>query len=212
MNIETLQNGTKVFCEPPHFFGEDALLLAEFARVKPSDRAIDIGTGCGIIALYWHDRGHRGACTALDISGDAISLVESAVSENRIDHISPICADLREYKADKPYDVMACNPPYFQNSPASQNAQRAAARHETSCNINDVCAAAKRLLKNGGRFCVCMKPERLADVFCAMRENKLEPKKLQAVCGKKDFAPRLYLIEASKNRASGLTVLPPIFP
>ncbi len=210
MPIETLKNGTSIFCSPPHVFGEDALLLAEFARVKPSDKVIDAGTGCGIIALYWHDRGHAGRCTALDISQAAVSLVQKAVVENDISHITPICADLREYKTDKPYDVMACNPPYFQSGPAAKDAQRAAARHETTCSITDVCAAAKRLLKNGGRLCVCMKPQRLADVFCAMRENSLEPKRMQAVCGKKDFTPRLYLIEAGKNRSVGLTVLPPL--
>ena len=36
-----------------HTFGTDAVVLADFARIRRRDRALDLGTGCGIIPLLW---------------------------------------------------------------------------------------------------------------------------------------------------------------
>ena len=54
-----------VYCSPEHRFGSDALLLARFCEPKRAQKAADLCSGCGIVALEWHDRGHRGPCTAL---------------------------------------------------------------------------------------------------------------------------------------------------
>lgn len=57
-----------------------------------------------------------------------------------------------------------------------------AARSETGCTLEDVCAAAAWLLRWGGSFCLVHKPERLADLCCALRTRGLEPKRLRLVC------------------------------
>ena len=51
---EVLDHGTRVYTAPGAGFGSDALLLARFARPRPGDRALDLGSGCGIVALCWH--------------------------------------------------------------------------------------------------------------------------------------------------------------
>lgn len=71
MGVEILDGGTAVYTAPGASFGSDALLLARFARPKPMDRALDLCSGCGIVALVWHDEGHRGPCTALEIDSAA---------------------------------------------------------------------------------------------------------------------------------------------
>lgn len=60
MQQEHLANGTPVFITQSHRFGQDALLLAHFCRVRRAEAVCDLGTGCGVIPLRWHDRGHRG--------------------------------------------------------------------------------------------------------------------------------------------------------
>ena len=66
-------------------------------------------------------------------------------------------------------------------------------------------------MKNGGRFCFCHRPERLADLFACLRQARLEPKRLQWAHHHPDAAPFLFLCEARKNGNPGLTVLPPLF-
>lgn len=79
MGVEILDNGTRVLTAPGATFGTDALLLARFAQPRRNERALDLCSGCGIVSLVWHDAGHRGPCTALEIDPAApwLFLVEA---------------------------------------------------------------------------------------------------------------------------------------
>lgn len=79
--------------------------------------------------------------------------------------------------------------PILQVGASVPDTARAGARHELSCTMPDVCAAAGLLLKDGGRLCVCQRPERLADVLCAMRGARIEPKRLQFVMARPKKRP-----------------------
>ena len=212
--VEILDNGTRVLTAPRAAFGTDALLLGRFAQPRRAERALDMCSGCGIISLLWHDAGHRGPCTALELDPDASALCVQAVAENGIDHITPVQDDLRMFCAAGPeqgkYDFAACNPPYFTAGPQSTDAGRATARHETDCTLEDVCACGFRLLKDGGKLSLCHRPERLAEVLAVLRAHRLEPKRLAFVKNKPDAAPWLFLVEAQKNRRTGLRIEPDV--
>ena len=81
---------------------------------------------------------------------------------------------------------------------------------EHACTLEELCAAAGRLLKNGGRFALVHRPERLAEVLAVLRANRLEPKRLAFVKNRPDAAPWLFLVEAQKNRKTGLRVEPDV--
>ena len=198
-----------VYCSPEHRFGSDALLLARFCEPKRAQKAADLCSGCGIVALEWHDRGHRGPCMGLELQPEGSALLSAAVQEQDIGHIEPVCADLRAFRQDEgSFDVCACNPPYFTDGPQSQNAAHALARHENTCTLDDVCQCAFRLLKDGGRFALCHRPERLADCIAAMRSQGIEPKRLQFVAKAADAAPWLFLLEGRSGGKPFLNVLP----
>lgn len=206
---ERLANGTPVYVEESCRFGQDALLLAHFARLRRGEAACDLGTGCGVIPLRWHDRGHRGPCWAVELQPRALALLRRAVAETpAAGHIVPVCADLRTWRAPVPLDVAACNPPYFTGGLRSPDAARALARHEEACTLADVCRAGARSLRDGGRLCLCQRPQRLTDLLCALRGAGIEPKRLRFVAAKAEKAPFLVLVEGQKARAPGLCVLP----
>ena len=210
-STEILYNKTEVYCSTVHRFGSDALLLARFCEPRRSQKAADLCSGCGIVSLEWHDRGHRGPCAAVELQPEASALLQEAVAAQGIGHITPYLADLRTFReGEGQFDVCACNPPYFTGGRVSPDTARAGARHELSCTMPDVCAAAGLLLKDGGRLCVCQRPERLADVLCAMRGARIEPKRLQFVMARPEKAPWLVLVEGQKNRAPGLRVPAPL--
>ncbi len=206
-STEILYNKTEVYCSPIHRFGSDALLLARFSEPKRAQRAADLCSGCGIVSLEWHDRGHRGLCAAIELQPEASALLAEAVEAQHLDHIVPFCADLRTFwEGEGQFDLCACNPPYFTAGPQSSTAARATARHETDCSLDDVCSCAFRLLKDGGRLSLCHRPERLAEVLAVLRAHRLEPKRLAFVKNRPDSAPWLFLVEAQKNRRTGLRV------
>ena len=113
-STEILYNRTRVYCSAVHRFGSDALLLARFSEPKRAWRAADLCSGCGIVSLEWHDRGHRGPCLGLELQPEASALLAAACAEQGIEHITPVCADLRSFREGAgSYDLCACNPPYF---------------------------------------------------------------------------------------------------
>ena len=97
-STEILYNKTEVYCSAVHRFGSDALLLARFAEPKRLQRAADLCSGCGIVSLEWHDRGHRGPCAAIELQPEASALLSEALTAQNIDHINPCCTDLRTFR------------------------------------------------------------------------------------------------------------------
>ncbi len=203
-------NGTVVLIDDVHRFGLDALLLAAFAQVKRDWTVLDLGTGTGILPLALYDAGFQGSCVALDIAPDAAALAAQSAAINALSGLTVQCADLRDYTAAFKFDAVLCNPPYFTQGSGLQNAEQTkrTARHETSCTIADVARAAYRNLKEGGRLCLCHRPERLAEVLGVLREYHLEPKRLQLVKHTPDGKPWLALIDARSEGSVGLDILP----
>ncbi len=201
-----------------HKFGTDAFLLSDFAAPRRRDAACDLGTGCGIVVLCWYrtpDTRPRHS-TCVDIQPQAIRQLTTTLEKNTLsDEITPICADLKELGALLPagsMDVVTCNPPYKSGGRGilSETASDQIARHETLCTIGDICTAAARLLKYGGRLCICQRPERLPDVMEAMRQNGIEPKRLRFVQQREHTAPWLFLLEGRRGGKPFLQVEAPL--
>ena len=97
-STEILYNKTEVYCSAVHRFGSDALLLARFCEPRRSQKAADLCSGCGIVSLEWHDRGHRGPCAAVELQPEASALLQEAVAAQGIEHITPYLTDLRTFR------------------------------------------------------------------------------------------------------------------
>ncbi len=214
---EQIKEGLYVCRSEIHTFGTDAFLLTGFSRYHAKDRVCDLGTGCGIIPmLMQRDRPPR-MIYAVDIQPEALQQLQSGISKCRITpQIQPICADLRNLWDDAPLgqlELVVCNPPYKANQAGilSDDPCKQIARHETMCNISDICEAAAKLLNYHGRLCLCCRPERLTDVMCAMRESGIEPKRLRFVCKTPDSPPWLFLLEGIKGGKPFLRMEPTLF-
>lgn len=198
-----------------HRFGTDALLLAHFAAPRGNERVCDLGTGCGILPLLFMQQATPPRhVTGLELQPTAVALFARSVEKNGLEKlVTAQQADLRDLDAlpVAAFDRVTCNPPYFPKDSGQTSRTEAAqlARHEgVGCTLGEVTRAAARLLRYGGTFCLCHRPERLADVVTALREAGLEPKKLCLVQNSADKAPWLLLCEAKKGGKAGLTVLP----
>lgn len=202
--FEKLTEKITVCASTDHRFGTDAFLLADFSGYRQKDTVCDLGTGCGIIPLIMQKKMPPSVTYAVDIQEGAIEQLRLGLERSETTGIVPVCADLRELWADAPLDrcdLVTCNPPYKAANAGFESvidAQKIA-RHEIMCDIDDVCRAAERLLKFGGRLCVCNRPERLADVISAMKNHNIEPKRIRFVSKTPDDAPWLFLIEGKKG-------------
>lgn len=215
--LENIGSGVQVCVTEEHTFGTDSFLLAYFAAPRRKDIACDLCSGCGIVPLLWM-RGEGGPKTAhaVDIRPQAVEQIAISARISGLEgRLVPLQHDLRlPCAALRPgsFDLVSANPPY--NAPATGLLSRSeagrTARHETECSIGDLCAAAARLLRFGGRLCLCHIPERLPDVLEAMRRHRLEPKRLRFVQKRTDTAPWLFLVEGRLGGKPFLRVEPPL--
>lgn len=193
-----------------HSFSADPLYLADFAHPKKNEKVLDLCTGCGIIPAIWLTKGLVERVSALDISEEAMELLTLTIEKNAwSERLSFILADLKNKAIqNEAYNLVTANPPYFEESAGriKKNETEGANRSETLCTLKDVIYAAKRALIFGGRFCMCHRPERLADIISELRMAGLEPKRLEFISHKGESTPWLILIEAKKGRGKGLTV------
>lgn len=213
---EKLTDKIYVCASTDHRFGTDAFLLAHFSEYRQKDKVCDLGTGCGIIPLIMQKSRPPQVTYAIDIQEGAIEQLKLGMERSETEGIVPICADLKELCENAPLgqlDLVTCNPPYKAANAGFESVITAQkiARHEIMCNIDDVCAAAEKLLKYGGRLCVCNRPERLSDVIFAMKNHNIEPKRLRFVSKNPEEAPWLFLIEGKKGSKPFMRVEPQLY-
>lgn len=217
ISLEPIGNGVSLYVSQNHTFGTDALLLSHFARPKKSDRAVDLGTGCGIIPFLWmRDAALVSAC-GLEISHEAVLLANASLEESGFsDRLAFYEGDIKEpfvHLQKAAYTLVTCNPPYKAAGAGLPSSGDAAlhARHETLCELEDVIIAAAGLLQFGGRLAICQRPERLGEIFSLMSQNRIEPKRLRLVCRSVGDEPWLVLVEGRLGGGKGLRVLPDLY-
>ena len=166
---EPLCGGARVLVSPQHTFGTDAVLLAHFAAPRPRERWADLGTGCGVIPLLWRVRTQAGAITGVEMQEKAAWQARRSVEENGFSAtVDIVQGDARQLGALFPagsLDGIACNPPYTAPGAGipSEDGARRAARQGDSLSLEDVARGARYALRFGGRLCLCLRPQRLAE-------------------------------------------------
>jgi len=213
---EPIGEGKYIFVSPHHTFGTDAVLLANFANPKKNDKAVDLGTGCGIIAFLMLRDNKCQTAYGVDISKEAIDLANLTKKEFGFEKFVPVLSDLKDLKGKVPFGsntLVTCNPPYKASGTGIKNPDnvKSVARHEVECTLEDIIAVSSKLLQTGGRLCMCQRPERLADVMALMRKYKVEPKRLRLVCKCVGQSPWLFLIEGKRCANTALTIEPTLY-
>src|SRR5512143_1812584 len=198
-------------------FSLDALLLADFPDIKACRSILELGAGSGVVSLLLAKKYPRAHVVGVEIQDGLYKrAVRNAELNGLSDRVQFVHTDFRLFSKStllKGVDLIVSNPPF--RSPGtgriSPGDERAAARHELTGGIRDVVKAASLMLKNRGRLCVIYHPDRLGMLFKQMGTYKLEPKRMRMVHSHKEDFARMVLVEAVKEGAPGLKVMPPLF-
>lgn len=196
-------------------FTSDAILLSRFATAKKDGVVADLCSGSGIVGIHFFALNKQKVSKVhlFEMQKPLYDLSIKTITDNNLAekvtaHNIKIQDIGQEFNGK--FSLVTCNPPYFKSGailskelPEHINV----CREEITVTLGDICAIAKRLLTHGGKFCLVHRADRLSEVLVTLTKNKLEPKKLQFVCGGKNV-PYLVLIEAVKGAESGVTVLP----
>jgi tRNA1Val (adenine37-N6)-methyltransferase len=199
-------------------FSIDAILLAGFVCLRRGERIIDLGTGVGIIPLILAKRWKgAGQIVGVEIQEKLTELAQRNVFINKLEDIIHIYqGDVRgidDVFSPSTFDVVVTNPPYYRVSSGRINPspQKAIARHEVTCTIDDVLQAARYLLKEGGRIFIIFPAQRAITLLDSLRSVTLEPKTLRWVHSREGEEAKFILTEAYKGGGEGADILPPLF-
>ena len=193
-------------------FTSDSVFLARFLTAKRGERVADFCSGSGIVGLHFFAE-NRGIehVTLFEMQKDLAAMSEKTIALNGLEEKFKVeNVRLQEIPAQyvESFSLILCNPPYERGGFENADENKAACRKELSLTLEELCTAAARCLKFGGRFALIHRADRVAEVICALRACNLEPKKLQFVAGKEWIKPYAVLISALKGGKPGVEVLP----
>ena len=216
--LDDLQrNGYQIIQKKNGFcFGMDAVLLSGFARVKQGEKAIDLGTGTGIIPILLEAKYEGEHYTGLEIQDEMADMAARSVALNHLEEkVSIVKGDIKEASrlfGAASFDVVTSNPPYMNDAHGLKNPDlpKAISRHEVLCTLDDVTREAARLLRPGGRFYMVHRPHRLIEIITALTKYKLEPKRMKMVHPFVEKDANMVLIEAVRGGKSMIKVEVPI--
>ena len=198
-------------------FGVDAVLLANFAKIKKGYKVIDLCSGTGIIPFILAGKTGAEKITGVEIQEEMVDMAKRTAEINNLqDKVSFLNLDLKNLdglSGLEKADVVTVNPPYKLKNSGIINTddKNAIARHEICCTFEDVVLAAKAVLKHNGRMFIIHRPDRLIDVLCTMRKHKIEPKQIRLVHPNHTKAPNMVLIEGQNNGGAFLKWIPPLY-
>ena len=218
LTTDTFFKGALTVCQRQkgYRFSIDAVLLAHFITPKAGAQIVDLGTGCGIVPLLLAYRHADVRITGIEIQQDLATLAVHNVTTNHLDtRIAIRRQDLKTVTAaqiDGPADWVVTNPPYRRSDTGRvcPEPERAIARHEIQVTLPELLAAARRILRTGGRFAMIYIADRLVEVLMQMSRHGIEPKQLRMVQSKRRTAAKLFLIEGIKGARAGIAVKAPL--
>ena len=212
--VDLWPNGPKIEkCPDAAPVGTDSILLADFVPLSGCRRALDMGTGSGIISILL-------LCRSEKLTVDAVEIMPAAAAnarrnaelnglESRVNVIEGDFRLLREKDVGK-YDVIVTNPPYYavESGERSPDSGRSAARDEGMCTLAELLETASKLLGPGGKFCMVYPVPKMRQAMSEAASVGLEPKRMRLVQARIDAPPSVFLMECRRNGKPGLTVEP----
>ncbi len=197
----------------------EPFFLASFVRVgKGAGELIDLGSGCGILAILLASENPELKALGIEIQPE---LAEVARENVRLNHLSQrveiLEGDVRELCRRRDlsgrFEVAVSNPPYRPRGSGrlSPSLSRASARHELALDLESLGESARLLLKARGRLFLSYPPERLSELMGSLSRKGLEPKRLRMVHSHPQGPAVMALLEALKGGRPGLSVSPPLF-
>lgn len=217
--IEDIQFADLKLIQNPNGFcyGIDAVLLAKFCDVKNGWRAVDLGTGTGIIPLLLARSAQFSEIFGIEIQSKVANMAQRSVWLNQLqESVKILNIDLNnveDYLKINSFDVVLSNPPYIAKNEGLINSDltKALSRHEIKASLEDVISAAHNLLKPNGHFYLVHRPQRIVDILYFCRQYRLEPKKIRFVHPQKNKKPNIVLLHCVKYGKPELKFMNPLY-
>lgn len=137
--------------------GTDGVLLGAWAPIREAKKALDIGSGSGLIALMLAQRNQQLIIDAVELDIDAAQQAQENFSESKwADRLRVFNQDIIEFseRIIHQYDLIVSNPPYFEPALSCSSEQRDQARYTSTLTHETLLNCARQCLAPKGIFCL----------------------------------------------------------
>ncbi|MBR5102452.1 MAG: methyltransferase [Muribaculaceae bacterium] len=190
------QSGLKV--------GTDGVLVGAWAKVERSRHILDVGTGCGLIALMVAQRNSECSIKAIDIDEIAVNEARYNVSQSPCsERIEVMLADFNTLieESGEQFDHIISNPPFFVNSLLPPQESKAKAKHGVSLSFEKLISGAKKLLVECGRLSIITPADCYEQIIAITRNEKMNVSRLTKVIPVEGHEAKRILWEIVKGEA-----------
>ncbi|MGO9453303.1 MAG: tRNA1(Val) (adenine(37)-N6)-methyltransferase [Candidatus Binataceae bacterium] len=197
-------------------FSVDSILLGRFTTARPRDRVLELGAGCGVIAMMIATIARPREVVAIEIQPQMAEMAERNARLNELANLRCVQADIRAPKIPgivaASFDLVVANPPFHARRAGRESADhgRRVARGGSGASLEDFVAAARRYVRNGGRVAFIFAASRSAELLSAMRAKHLEPKRMRFVHPRVDLPASSVMVEARAGGGIEVAVEPPL--
>ena len=154
--------------------GTDGVLLGAWADASNATALLDIGTGCGLIALMMAQRFPEARIDAIETDAGALEdATENIAKSPFFDRIKAFRGDFRAYDFPSKYDFVVSNPPFFTEDTLSPDHARAGARSACSLPPEALAGKIRQVLSEQGAAAVIYPYAAAETVIAVFRENGL---------------------------------------
>ena len=171
--------------------GTDGVLLGSWCPVKGVKHVLDVGTGCGVIALMIAQRNASAFITGIDIDHDAI---EEATLNFKAspwsERLTAIEGDFNELQVPDNYDLIVSNPPYFTNGVLPAGDARTQARHTGTLSYRQLIEGAAHLLTDDGTLALITPTDAEGDIIEAATFASMPVRRLTRVIPVEGATPK----------------------
>ena len=198
-------------------FSLDAFLLADFVLPAAAGPLLDLGTGCGVIALLLARRFPHRHIVGVELQETLATLARHNVVHNGLAaQVEVVRADVRCARhlfVAGAFGTVVCNPPYRTagSGRLNPNPAKAMARHELTLTLEQLLQACQHVLTRRGLLALVYHPSRLAELCVRLTAARLCPRRLRLVHSTPQAPASLALLEAVQGGKEALTVLPPLY-
>ncbi len=184
--------------------GTDALLLGIWTDVKSANHILDVGSGCGILALLMASRSEAFV--------DAIELDEASYLEAKNNFVNSSFANRLEaihenfntfsIGRNKKYQLIISNPPFFINDMRSAEKTRSIARHGDSLNYQELCKGVVQLLDKNGYFSIVLPYDESKIFIDIAKKTRLYINRQMIIFPKRGSQPNRVNLELSSTNTN----------
>jgi tRNA1(Val) A37 N6-methylase TrmN6 len=157
-----------------------ACRLGELFSLQNNEKFLDIGCNTGLFMLYAHLKAPYALKHGLDINSSAISLARKNMALNSVSNYELFCCDVKNFTFKNSYDVIVCNPPFYDKDRSYKITINESARVSINLSLEELLLCAETLLKNDGKFYLMLPKEQYDNLTNLLTKSKLTSQLLES--------------------------------